>query len=161
MTLSRLFFALFLGCAATSSAFASVESAAATHVPADPELYSIIKDLDARLFAAFNAADLEATKAFFASDLEFYHDKGGVSDHTKFVASLDGLFHQTVRPQRTLLPETLEVYPIKDYGAVQIAQHRFCVVENGQTNCATFKFVHLWRLRDGQWQVTRSISFDH
>lgn len=160
MKSSSVRLALLLALATVTGAFAQ-EPAASPKPPADPELYQTIKDLDARLFAAFNAADLAATKAFFAPDLEFYHDKGGLQNYEQFVASLNGLFHQAVRPQRTLIPESLEVYPIKDYGAVQVALHRFCVVENGKTDCAVFKFVHLWRLRDGQWQVTRSISFDH
>jgi hypothetical protein len=129
--------------------------------PVDPVLYQTIKDLDARLFAAFNAADLPATKEFFAPDLEFYHDKGGLSDYEQFVKSADRLYHQAVRPQRTLLPETLEVYPIKDYGAIQVGEHRFCVVENGKTSCSVYKFVHIWRHRDGQWKITSVVSFGH
>src|SRR4051812_25219951 len=70
--------------------------------PADPELTQTIKALDAQLFAAFNAADLDRTKQFFAPELEFYHDKDGLSNYAQFVASLDRLFQQTVRPQRTL-----------------------------------------------------------
>ena len=155
-----LLLAFILSLAAPLS-HASDAPPAAAHPPADPALYETIKELDQRLFAAFNAADLEATKSFFAEDLEFYHDKGGFSNYAQFVTSLDSLFHQAVRPQRTLIPESLEVYPIKDYGAIQVATHRFCVVENGRTSCANFKFVHIWRHRDGTWKVTRSISFDH
>jgi hypothetical protein len=129
--------------------------------PADPQLYQTIKALDAQLFAAFNAADLAGTKQFFAPELEFYHDKDGLTNYAQFVASLDRLFHQAVRPQRTLIPESLEVYPIKDFGAVEIGLHRFCVVENGQTNCTVFKFIQVWHHHDGKWQVTRSISVGH
>jgi hypothetical protein len=143
------------------SAAPDAPPALAVQPPVDPALYATIKDLDARLFAAFNSADLAAAKAFFAPDVEFYHDKDGLSHYEQTIASLDRLFHQAVRPQRTLIPETLEVYPIKDFGAVQIGSHRFCVVENGQTNCSVFKFIHIWRHRDGQWQLVRIISVDH
>jgi len=129
--------------------------------PVDPTLTAILTDLDARLFAAFNAADLAAAQPFFAPDLEFYHDKNGVENYAQTIASLDRLFHQAIRPQRTLIPGTMEVYPIKDFGAVQIGSHRFCVVENGQKSCSVYKFIHIWRLRDGHWQLTRVISVGH
>jgi len=136
-------------------------SSATALPPVDPALYATIKDLDARVFAAFNAADLPGLLEYFAPELEFYHDKDGLSHYEQFVASGDRLFHQTVRPQRTLLPETLEVYPIKDFGAVQIGSHRFCVIENGETHCSVYKFVHVWRHRDGKWQIVRVISVGH
>jgi hypothetical protein len=129
--------------------------------PVDPELTATLLDLDARMFAAFNAADLEAFKPFLAPEVEFYHDKDGVSGYTQTIAALDRLFRQAIRPQRTLLPGTTEVYPIKDYGAVQIGSHRFSVVQNGQESCTVYKFIHTWRLRDGHWQLTRVISVGH
>ena len=46
---------------------------------------------------------------------------------------------------RTLVEGTLEVYPIKDYGAIEVGAHRFCHTENGKEECGSFKFVTVWR----------------
>jgi len=59
-----------------------------------------------------------------------------------------------------LVPGSLEVYPIKGYGAVEIGIHRF-THPNDPTSLGEAKFIHLWQLKDGVWRVTRVISFDH
>jgi hypothetical protein len=43
--------------------------------------------------------------------------------------------------RRDLVKESLEIYPIKDYGAIEIGVHRFCHKEHGQEECGSFKFV--------------------
>ena len=43
------------------------------------ELEEIIVKLDAEAFDAYNNCDLEKFKTFFTDDLEFYHDKGGIT----------------------------------------------------------------------------------
>jgi ketosteroid isomerase-like protein len=60
-----------------------------------------------------------------------------------------------------MLRETLEVYPIPGYGAMEIGQHRFTHTENGKTETADFKFVHVWKKAGGQWRVTRVVSYGH
>ena len=54
-----------------------------THVHAqtsapDP-LFKTIQSLDTQLFEAYNHCDLEKFGSFLADDLEFYHDKTGLS----------------------------------------------------------------------------------
>ena len=46
----------------------------------------------------------------------------------------ESMFAQGNNMTRELVGNTLEVYPIKDYGAIEIGAHRFCHVENGQMN---------------------------
>ena len=59
-----------------------------------------------------------------ADDLEFYHDKTGLSvGKQKFLAAIQKNICGKVR--RDLVPGTLEVYPIKGYGAVELGTHRF------------------------------------
>jgi Domain of unknown function (DUF4440) len=55
---------------------------------------------------------------------------------------------------------TLEVYPLKGYGAVEIGIHRFHHPENAE-NVGDAKFVMLWQNKDGMWKVTRVISYNH
>jgi hypothetical protein len=63
--------------------------------------------------------------------------------------------------RRRLVPGSMEVYPIPGYGAVEVAAHEFCHEENGTTECGVFKFLHVWQKKDGQWSVTRAVSYDH
>ena len=62
--------------------------------------------------------------------------------------------------RRERVPGTLKVFPIKDFGAIAQGTHRFCPM--GSTDCAgEADFVMVWRERDGQWQVTRVLSYAH
>jgi ketosteroid isomerase-like protein len=124
-------------------------------------LYQQIAQLDANMFAAFNAHNVEQLMTFFAPELEFYHDKGGVSGYSQNQQAFTRMFAQMPDMHRDLVPGSLEVYPIKDYGAVQIGQHRFCHQENGKADCGSFKFMMLWQHKEGSWKITRVISYDH
>jgi hypothetical protein len=128
---------------------------------ATPELYNEIFRADSALFAAYNAHNVEKMKPFFSEDMEFYHDLGGLSNYAQNVAAFTNIFTQNTDIRRDLVPGTLEVYPIKNYGAIEIGAHRFCHTENGQMICGTFKFTMVWQQKDGQWKLTRIISYGH
>lgn len=127
------------------------------------ELFSTISRLDSQLFEAFNTRNLEVLKMMFAKDVEFYHDTGGVANYDQTIENLKNLFEQskTNGLRRDLVKGSLEVYPIKDFGAIQIGQHRFCHKEPGRDDCGTFKFVHVWRFKDGEWKISRVVSYGH
>ena len=58
------------------------------------------------------------------NDLEFYHDKSGLSIGRQ--AMVEGVKNNICgKVTRELVPGTLEVYPIANYGAVEIGVHRF------------------------------------
>ncbi|TGE08181.1 nuclear transport factor 2 family protein [Hymenobacter fodinae] len=156
------FFWLMAVTACTTTRPAAVQVPAAP-APVSPALYRTIARLDSAMFVAFNRHDLAQLQTFFAYDLEFYHDKGGLANFEQTMQGFRNLFEQnkTTGLNRQLVPGTLEVFPIKDYGAVETYQHRFCHVENGKDDCGTFKNMMVWRLRDGQWKVTRVVSYDH
>lgn len=149
--------------ACSTSKPAAPPQAAAIQLPDSKELYTTIARLDSAMFAAFNRHDAEQLQTFFAEDLEFYHDKGGLADFNKTMDGFRSLFEQnkTTGLNRQLVPGSLEVYPIPGYGAVDAHLHRFCHVENGKDDCGTFKNLMIWRLKDGQWKVTRVVSYDH
>lgn len=136
---------------------------AASQAPVSPALYATIARLDSAMFAAFNQHDVGQLQTFFAEDLEFYHDKGGLSNHQQTMAAFKTLFEQnkTTGLNRQLVPGSLEVYPIQGYGAVETCLHRFCHVENGKDDCGTFKNMMVWQLKGGQWKVTRVVSYGH
>src|SRR5215218_4021683 len=80
-------------------------------------LYKEIAHLDSVLFNAFNNRDLEKFKTLFTEDLEFYHDKGGLSGYDHTINFLKTTAQNSNGLKRELVPGSLEVYPIKDYGA--------------------------------------------
>jgi Domain of unknown function (DUF4440) len=127
------------------------------------ELFKEIAHMDSVMFDAFNAHDLDKLKTTFSEDLEFYHDKGGLSDFQQAMKSFKTLFdnNTTTGLRRDLVAGSLEVYPVKDYGAIETCLHRFCHKENGKDDCGTFKNIMVWQKKDGQWKVTRVISYDH
>jgi hypothetical protein len=55
----------------------------------------------------------------------------------------------------------LEVYRLKGYGAVEIGVHRFRQPARPEEGEGEAKFVHVWQYKDGEWKVTRVISYDH
>ncbi|QIX62687.1 nuclear transport factor 2 family protein [Hymenobacter lutimineralis] len=150
-----------LAACATTKPIAPVAAVAAK--PIDAALYRTIARQDSLMFVAFNRHDVERLQTFFAEDLEFYHDKGGLANFQQTMQGFRNMFDQnkTTGLNRQLVPGTLEVFPIKGYGAVETYQHRFCHVENGKDDCGTFKNMMVWRLKDGQWKVTRVVSYDH
>ncbi|HEX5791791.1 MAG TPA: hypothetical protein VFY01_00850, partial [Rheinheimera sp.] len=62
---------------------------------------------------------------------------------------------------RELVAGSTEVYPIKDFGAIQTGQHRFCHTENAKPDCNVFKFLHIWKQQNARWTVVRVVSYDH
>lgn len=121
-------------------------------------LFDELAAMDQRLFkVAFVSCDAEAFPKFFTADAEFYHD---------LVPPTFGEDVRTLKScpadngvRRVLVPESLEVYPMKDYGAIQMGEHWF--VEEGAETSTLAKFVHLWLRVDGEWRIARVLSFDH
>lgn len=108
--------------------------------PSDP-LYAQISHLDSTLFNAFNSRDTVTFKKFFSEDLEFYHDKGGLTGYQNTIDFINSVAKNKTDLKRNLVSGTLEVYPIPNYGAMEIGAHTFCHHENGKQDCGTFKFV--------------------
>ena len=117
--------------------------------------------MDTELSEAFNARDIDKLKALFAEDLEFYQDNEGLVGYEQTVKDFEGLFAQENQMRRNLVEESFEVYPIKDYGAIEVGAHQFCHIENGKDECGTFRFVHVWRKSDGAWKISRVVSYAH
>lgn len=124
-------------------------------------LYAEIAHMDSVLFGAYNAHNMAIVKETFDKSLEFYHDKGGLSNYDQTIASLTNALTTVKDIRRDLVPGSMEVYPINNYGAIEVGLHTFCHQENGQPNCGTFKFVHVWQKKDGVWKLTRVVSYDH
>jgi len=125
---------------------------------ADP-LFDTVASLDGELFGAYNDCDLKKFGSLVAKDVEFYHDRGGLMrSRQKLVDSVKKNICGSVH--RQLVAGTLEVFPIKDFGAIETGDHRFCELATGRCD-GLAKFIHIWRNDNGTWQLTRVISYDH
>ena len=128
-------------------------------MPTGTALTTTITALDSAIFGAYNRCDLDAFASYIAPDVEFYHDKGGLTrGRAQLVESVKNAICGKLR--RELVPGSLEVYPIKDFGAVEIGTHRFCDLATGRCD-AVARFIHLWEYSNGSWRITRVISYDH
>ena len=130
-------------------------------IKSDAELTSAISALDTQLFDAYNNCDLDKLGSMVVDDLEFYHDKTGLMvGKQPFLVAIKNNICGKVR--RELVKGSLEVYPLKGFGAVEMCVHRFThpkSVDPGPGGEA--KSVMLWQQKDGAWTLTRVISFDH
>jgi ketosteroid isomerase-like protein len=125
------------------------------------ELLATIARLDSEIFDAFNKHDVAHVMSLFTEDLEFYHDSDGLSHYAENAEGFKKMFASTPDIRRDLEPGSLEVYPIKDYGAMEIGRHRFCHKENGKDDCGTFGFAMVWRKTGDSWKISRVLSYGH
>ena len=128
---------------------------------APEELFRTVEALDGALFDSYNRCDLAKFGTFFVDDVEFYHDQGGVTlGRQKLTESVKENICGKVR--RELVPGSLEVYPMRGYGAVEMGVHRFRNPKADENEPGgEAKFIHLWQKKDGEWKITRVISYDH
>jgi len=127
-------------------------------------LFDTIAAQDKRLFDAYNSCDLKTLGHMVSEDLEFYHDQTGLARGR--AAFIDAIKTNICgKTHRKLVPGSLEVYPLKTFGAVEIGDHVFCPAAtpsacNPKTS-GMAKFTMLWRQDGTKWVVTRVISYDH
>jgi hypothetical protein len=126
--------------------------------PRSGRLYDELAAMDRELFeAAFVSCDREKFRSLFTEDAEFYHDRDGAMTGRQ-VTELRGCPRDD-GVRRVLVEGSLEAYPIRDFGAIQIGRHTF--TRDGEEGTEVAQFVHLWRYSDGQWRLARVLSFDH
>ena len=142
---------------------AAAAMAASAATPEPPTLQATIAALDTAVFDAFNhcadPAQLQAHAAHFAPDVEFYHDTGGVT-WTRDAMIANTAKYACGHYTRGLAAGSLQVVPVKDFGAIAQGVHRFCRVDTGRCE-GEADFTMVWRLRDGQWTITRVLSYGH
>ena len=129
--------------------------------PTSQELFNEIAAMDTVLFDAFNAKDMAKFKPLFDEDLEWYQDNGGKLSYETVFTNFDKMFQSENKPTRQLVKGSLEVHPIKNFGAIEIGIHQFRHIENGKEEIGTFKFMAIWKKENNQWKISRMISYDH
>lgn len=134
-------------------------------------LYEEILAADAAFFRAFfDTCDIEAVRRFVTDDFEMFHDKGGhvsksgaefVKDaEQKCARQAQGTDFQSTR---RLVPGSMKVFPINEYGAIAVGTHTFYAVREGEPDrlTETAQFTIVWKEESGQWRLARALSYDH
>lgn len=149
----------WLGRCGVGALLATLAAAASAQAPSHPDaLFDELARMDSELFdAAFVACDADRFRKVFADDAEFYHDRTGAS-FGEDVRTLKSCPREN-GVTRTLVPGSLEVYPMQGYGAVQVGRHVFA--RKGEPGSETARFVHLWKREGDGWRLARVLSFDH
>ena len=156
-----LLFALLLFC----SSFVNAQTIS------ENELTKIILTHDSLLFQiGFNKCNLEVFDHLLSDDFEFYHDKSGFSNKAKFLSDLkEGLCgnQNEYKSRRELVSKKTIVTGLYDngnlYGAIQEGTHVFYETISGQQEkpAGSARFTHVWLLKNGEWKLARSLSFEH
>ena len=127
------------------------------YVPQSKELYAAIVHMDSVYFNAYNSCDMETQARIYADNIEFYHDKGGLTTSKQDL--LDAIKKNICgKVTRELVQGSIEVYPIAGFGAVEIGLHRFINHAEGDSRSKPDKFIVVWQQKTDQWQITRVIS---
>ena len=140
-----------------SFSVARAQYTAPVYQPSSKQLYDSIIHMDSLWEDSYNHCKMERQDSLISEDLEFYHDKGGLLTSKKqLIAALKNNICGKVT--RELLKGSIEVYPIKDYGAVEMGYHRFHNINDAGNDSHYARFVHIWHRENGQWRITRVIS---
>lgn len=136
-----------------------VDFANAQYIPDDPELYKTITKHDSIFFDAYNHCDtkLQVYSDYYAENLEFYHDKGGVMTSKKDVVESTRK-NICGKVTRHLKPGSIEVYPIKDYGAIEMGMHQFHNKTEPNAVPHDSKFIIFWHYSNKAWKIEKVVS---
>ncbi len=128
-----------------------------TYKPVDLKLHHKIAKLDSVFFDAYNKCDIETQASFYAEELEFFHDKSGLATSKQdILKSIEKNICGKVT--RTLIKGSIEVYPIHEYGAVQIGYHKFFNKQEPNQKSIPSKFIIIWQQKNEAWKVAKVIS---
>jgi hypothetical protein len=156
----KIMMSMLLMCLCTTVTFSQ------KNIPAvADQLYKDVQRADSLLFQAFNTCDSLTYLKLLKDDIEFYHDLGGLNIGTAYeMKAFREMCARGNHIRRELVKSSLEVYPIKGYGAVEMGVHTFYHTNKGQTQekvSGTYKFVQVWQFNDGFWKLARVISYGH
>lgn len=143
---------------ACSTARSSGRGRPESYSPASQELYDAIAHADDVLSEAYNTCDVAKFEALYSEDVEFYHDLAGLIGSRQILVDA---FKNNIcgKVTRELVKDSLEVYPIANYGAVELGAHYFHDKQGeGGAPSHPSKFVFVWRKQAGEWKLTRIIS---
>ncbi len=135
-----------------------------------PQPVQTILKKDSLFWLSYNNCDTTGYNNLFSDDLEFYHDKGGITLGVQGLAlslAKNLCSNKDFRVFREEVKGSVKLFPLEKngevYGAILSGEHIFYIKEKDkpQRVDGRAKFTHLWLLKDGVWKMTRILSFDH
>lgn len=145
-------------------------AASAAAQPKGPALTEEILRADAEFFEVlFQKCEPERLLRLVEPDLEFYHDRGGLTASAK--AFVDGYAKGCAEMQkpgawkvrRELVRSSVRVYPVPDFGAIEEGDHVFYERKEGEPErrSGVGRFVQVWKMTPGGWRLARVFSYAH
>ena len=146
-------------------------AAATVAVPDGAALESAIAKRDAEFFETlFVGCDPKRFGSMITSDFEMYHDKEGfipgggagfTADYAKNCEARKA--PDAWRSRRELVPGTMTVHRISNYGAIEQGNHVFYERKGDgpEKKVGKARFTQLWKLEGGEWKLSRVFSYDH
>ena len=145
-------------------------AAASVTLPPAAELRAQIAARDAELFdVLFLQCAPEKMRALVADDVEFYHDKDGVTrgadafvaDYARFCAERQK--PDAWRSRRELVAASLTVDPVPGVGAIETGEHYFYERKGDgpEKRVGHARFAQLWVLTPSGWRLSRVFSYAH
>jgi hypothetical protein len=132
-------------------------TAMAVYKPDSQELHDEIARQDSIYFNAYNNCNMDLQKAYYSDTLEFYHDKGGFTNSKSDV--LNGIKNNICgKVTRELVKGSIEVYPIKDWGAIEMGMHMFHNSQEPNAVPHPSKFILFWQKVNKGWKIKRVVS---
>lgn len=125
-----------------------------------------LRAADAAFWAAFNACDAAAMARFFTPDVEFYHDRTGLT-HTRSAVVRSLVKGPCGTPglhvRRELVADSLRYDPVPRTGAILTGEHRFYAREGGGAERldGQASFAVVWVHEGADWRMRRVLSFAH
>ncbi|MFT3822763.1 MAG: nuclear transport factor 2 family protein [Chitinophagaceae bacterium] len=136
----------------------------------ESDVKSIVLHKDSLFWKDYNTCNISNLRTFFSDDVEFYHDKGGATFGLQALvdAFKKGMCNeqQSFRLRREAVKGTVKIFLLQNnnvvYGAIISGEHVFYIVQNGkETLDGHGIFTNIWMLKDGEWKMTRVLSYDH
>jgi ketosteroid isomerase-like protein len=118
-------------------------------------------------WAAFNRCDAAAMAPVFTDDVEFYHDKTGLTaGRAAVVKSMaDGPCGDPshIRVRREAVAGSERFDPLAGGYALLTGEHRFLSSKDGGDfrHDGIARYIELWQQTDAGWQMRRVVSYDH
>jgi len=120
-------------------------------------LYKTIVHLDSIFFNAYNNCNLETQDSLYSDSIEFYHDQGGLTTSKKDILAATKM-NICGKVTRELVKGSIEVYPIKDYGAVEMGFHKCHNKMEKNAKPKASRFIIIWQNKNEKWIMSRVIS---
>jgi D-alanyl-D-alanine carboxypeptidase len=116
---------------------------------------------DDSLFGAYNRRDVVGMAAVFSERLEFFHDKGGLSNYADNLRAFENIFKTNEPVRRDRVAADQEVFPLGTFGAFHSGSHRFCLTTRQPESCQTYRYANVWERTAQGLRLLRVISYDH